>query len=456
MTLEHAVVIGASFAGIGAARVLSERCEHVTIVERDVIPEEWGTRKGVPQSPHVHGIPKLGRELMEQFFPGFVEETQQLGAVLFDQVKVGAGWGRYGWSARGDSKAVGYGVRRALLEHVARNRVLALPNVSMTTARVTGFLSQPGRITGVEMETSDSTTRVAADLVVDAGGKGSTGPTWLEAAGFAAPEESQVNGFVGYSSRWLRVPEDAWPGTFRYIGQLPLPSCTKGGILYPQDNGLYVMSLFGHAKDYPPSDDDAFLAFLEHCATPLLHEVVAQSEPVSSIVTSRSTANRRRHYERLPDPPAGFVTIGDALAAFNPIFGQGISSGLKGAQILSETLDDVGDDLEKLPREFQPRLSAWLDIPWAQATGFDLAFPTTIGARPERTPEQLQMAAYVDTLSQMSTADHTVAEAVLIATQSFDPTMLWAPELQAKAAQWVHEGRTPAPADPLRPPEPSA
>ena len=90
MTLEHAVVIGASFAGIGAARVLSERCEHVTIVERDVIPEEWATRKGVPQSPHVHGIPKLGRELMEQFFPGFVAETQQLGAVLFDQVKVGA------------------------------------------------------------------------------------------------------------------------------------------------------------------------------------------------------------------------------------------------------------------------------------------------------------------------------------------------------------------------------
>ena len=66
------------------------------------------------------------------------------------------------------------------------------------------------------------------------------------------------------------------------------------------------------------------------------------------------------------------------------------------------------------------------------------------------------MAAYVDTLSQMSTADHTVAEAVLIATQSFDPTMLWAPELQAKAERWVQDGRTPAPADPSRPPEPSA
>jgi 2-polyprenyl-6-methoxyphenol hydroxylase-like FAD-dependent oxidoreductase len=450
MTLEHAVVIGASFAGVGAARVLSERCAHVTIVERDEIPAEWGPRKGVPQSPHVHGIPKLGRELMQELFPGFVEETQSLGAVLFDQVKTGAAWGRYGWSARGESAAIGYGVRRALLEHVARQRVLALPNVAIETARVDGYSISSGRITGVLLEGGG---RLDADLVVDTGGKGSTGPKWLEDAGLPVPEESQVNGFVGYSSRWLHVPEDAWPGDYRYIGQLPLPSCTKGGILYPQDNGLYVMSLFGHARDYPPSDDEGFLAFLEHCATPLMHHVVARSEPASPIVTSRSTANRRRHYERIPDPPAGLVTFGDALGAFNPIFGQGISAGLQGSMILADSFDDVEGDVEKLPRTFQPRIAAWLDIPWGQATGFDLAFPTTTGTRTDPTPEQQAMAEYVNVLAQLSTVDHKVAEAVLVANQSFDPGLLRKDELRAKADQWVAEGRTPPPSDPTRPPE---
>jgi hypothetical protein len=106
-----------------------------------------------------------------------------------------------------------------------------------------------------------------------------------------------------------------------------------------------------------------------------------------------------------------------------------------------------------LEHEFQSRLASWLDIPWMQATGFDLAFPTTTGPRPDRSPEQQRWPPYVDTLSQLSTVDHTVAEAALIATQSFDPTMLVAPALRAKADRWVQEGRTPRPSDPMRAPE---
>jgi hypothetical protein len=248
------------------------------------------------------------------------------------------------------------------------------------------------------------------------------------------------------------VPEEAWPGDYRYIGQLPTPACTKGGILYPQDNGLYVMSLFGHARDYPPSGEAEFLDFLKGCATPLMHEIVAKSEPASPISTTRSTANRRRHYETLIDQPPGFVAVGDAVSAFNPIFGQGISSGLKAAVLLGETLDELGDDDNSLPGNFQRRLAAWLDVPWGQATGYDFAFPTTVGERPKPVPEQLAFAKYVDVLSQLSTVDPSVAEAVLVANQSFDLKLLHTPELSAKAAKWVADGRTPPIADPAKPP----
>jgi 2-polyprenyl-6-methoxyphenol hydroxylase-like FAD-dependent oxidoreductase len=295
-------------------------------------------------------------------------------------------------------------------------------------------------------------TEIDADLVIDAGGKGSSAPTWLQDAGFRAPPETTINGFVGYASRWLNVPEDAWPGDYRYISQMPIPSCPYGGILYPQDNGIYVMSLFGHAGNYPPSDEHEYLAFLEHCITPLLHHVVSRSEPASPISTSRSTANRRRHYELVDDLPAGFVVIGDALAAFNPIFGQGISSGLMAASTLAATLAEHGDDPAAVPGTFYRRFATWLDSPWHQAIGFDLAFPTTIGPRPVVTPERAAALRRVDVLLQMATVDHDVAAAVLVANQSFDPTLLRTPELDAAARAWVDAGRTPAVSDPACPP----
>jgi flavin-dependent dehydrogenase len=178
---------------------------------------------------------------------------------------------------------------------------------------------------------------------------------------------------------------------------------------------------------------------------------VVRSEPVSPISTSRSTVNRRRHYERLPEPPAGFVAVGDAAAAFNPIFGQGISSALKAASLLGETLDELGND-SSLPGEFHRRLAAWLNVPWGQATGYDLMFPSTVGERTERTPEQTAFAHYTDVLSQLSTVDPAVAEAILVATQSFNPLSLRAPGLVKKAKAWAAEGRTPPRADPSRPP----
>jgi 2-polyprenyl-6-methoxyphenol hydroxylase-like FAD-dependent oxidoreductase len=449
----HAIVIGCSFAGLGAARLLSERFQSVTIVERDTLPETWSPRKGVPQSPHVHGIPKLGREMLDEMLPGFVDRTRDCGAVLFDQIRFGASWNRYGWSARGDSAAVGFGVRRALLEHVAREMVFELPRVAVVHGRVEGLSALGGRVTGVRVRHDDDrVAEIDADLVVDAGGKGSSGPSWLQEAGFRAPPETMVNGFVGYASRWLHVPDEAWPGDYRYISQMPTPVCPYGGILYPQDNGIYVMSLFGHAGNYPPSGEQEYLAFLERCVTPLMHYVVSRSEPVSPISTSRSTANRRRQYELVDDLPAGFVVIGDALAAFNPIFGQGISSGLMAAATLAATVAELEDDPAAVPSTFYRRFSTWLDTPWHQAIGFDLAFPTTVGPRPEITPERAEALAHLDVLLQVATVDHDVAAAVLIANQSFDPTLLRTPELEAAAKLWVDSGRTPAVSDPARPP----
>jgi glycine/D-amino acid oxidase-like deaminating enzyme len=44
---DHAVVLGASMAGLLAARTLSDFFQTVTVVERDVLPDDATNRRGV-------------------------------------------------------------------------------------------------------------------------------------------------------------------------------------------------------------------------------------------------------------------------------------------------------------------------------------------------------------------------------------------------------------------------
>ena len=58
---EHAVVIGASMAGLLAARALADTYERVTIVERDELPAGAEQRRAIPQGRHVHALLPRGQ-----------------------------------------------------------------------------------------------------------------------------------------------------------------------------------------------------------------------------------------------------------------------------------------------------------------------------------------------------------------------------------------------------------
>src|SRR5262245_48287655 len=57
----HAIVVGASMAGMLAARVLSEKFTRVTVLEREMIPGGLIGRPGVPQARHLHALLPKGR-----------------------------------------------------------------------------------------------------------------------------------------------------------------------------------------------------------------------------------------------------------------------------------------------------------------------------------------------------------------------------------------------------------
>ena len=73
-TGERAVVLGASMAGLLAARVLADAYAQVTVVDRDELPEASTHRRGVPQGRHVHGLLARGQQALEELFPGLTAE----------------------------------------------------------------------------------------------------------------------------------------------------------------------------------------------------------------------------------------------------------------------------------------------------------------------------------------------------------------------------------------------
>ena len=67
-------------AGLLAARVLADRVDEVTIVERDELPDEPASRKGVPQGRHAHGLLPSGEMVLRDLFPGITEDLEAGGA----------------------------------------------------------------------------------------------------------------------------------------------------------------------------------------------------------------------------------------------------------------------------------------------------------------------------------------------------------------------------------------
>ena len=84
MYSDRALVIGAGFAGLVAARVLSESYGDVILVERDQITADTEYRPGVPQAQHPHTLLARGADLLEQLFPSLGAELEAAGAVEAD------------------------------------------------------------------------------------------------------------------------------------------------------------------------------------------------------------------------------------------------------------------------------------------------------------------------------------------------------------------------------------
>jgi 2-polyprenyl-6-methoxyphenol hydroxylase-like FAD-dependent oxidoreductase len=434
----HALVIGGSMAGLLAARVLSERFERVTIVERDSFPVGPEFRKGVPQSRHLHAFLMRGRMISERLFPGLEEELEEAGAELLDVATDGEWLTPAGFSPHFRSGLPLLMCSRDLLEWTVRKRVAALPQVRfLQKTDVTGLLPTPDgkEVAAVEIHSRDggnSEEILHTDLAVDASGRNSNASKWLEALGYAPPEETYINAHLGYASRIFKRPERLhldWKGI--YVQAAP-PEITRGGVIMPLEGNRWMVTLYGLGGDHPPTDEEGFVDFARSLRTPMLYEAIKYAEPISSISGYRDTANRRRHYEKLSRQPHNFLVTGDAACAFNPVYGQGMTTAALGAEVLEECLRESEDgSLTGRSKRFQKRLAKINAGPWLMATGEDFRVDGVEGG--EATLATRLTHRYMDRVIALSVHDIEVRRTFLEVFHMLKaPTALFGPDIALK------------------------
>jgi 2-polyprenyl-6-methoxyphenol hydroxylase-like FAD-dependent oxidoreductase len=386
----HAVVVGGSLAGMLAARVLSDHFDRVTLLERDCFPETPAARKGLPQGRHAHVLLERGRRVLERFLPGLTGALVRAGAEPLDATRDVAWMSPSGWYVRFPGDLLMLTSTRDLIDWGVRGRVAALPNVRIRQgADVAGLIRGPGDgpcVAGVRLrsrtaddEVDSGGAELAADLVVVADGRNSRLPAWLAALGYEPPEETVVNSFQGYASRLYRRPA-AFASDWKALSvQQAPPDDPRGGLISPVEGGRWLVSLVGGDGDYPPTDEAGFLAFARSLRSPVLYEALAAAEPLTPIAGQRATENRLRHYDRLGRSPEGVVALGDAVCAFNPVYGQGMTAAALGAEVLDRWLREVSHRSPGRSRVFQRCLAQATAAAWQLSAGADYRFRTTEG-----------------------------------------------------------------------------
>lgn len=443
-----AVVIGGSIGGSAAAAALSEHYDRVVVVDRDDLQGE-GVRKGAPHAYQFHGFTHGGRQALENLFPGMTEAAIEAGVPKHDpgHTLYASKFGFFTWV---DTDMVVLLSTRINLESLLRGRARDIGRIEFREQlTVTGLREQDGVVTGVEVVGADQQgTVIDADFVVDSSGRTSEAPAWLGALGYPQPEETVVNARWGYVTTYVR-PGPGWNPDYQSIYVAPTvtgqgPRATRGGGAWKQEDGIWVLTaqgLGGVADDYPPGDEAGFREFLGSFGRTEFIDLLEHSEIVKPLVPWRNTTNRLRDYASLASRPENFVVLGDATAAFNPVYGQGMSAVSMQAELLRNEmrtwLGERSGDLKGFAEHFQKVIdAAIIQDCWAFSAGTDLGIPgVEVNGEPhheERTQEQM----YVDRVLALATEDAEIASKVWEMIQIVrGPEWMSEPDVQAKVTQ---------------------
>jgi len=258
-------IIGGGFCGLLCAVVCSSIFDEVTVIEKGT------SSQGVPQKNHIHSLQARGLQILEDLLPGISGELRATGAVTVRWTEDVQVWLSRGYVPQVDAKVTSIGVSRHHLETIIRKRVHQLPNICFKYRHdVQGLACEDGYITGLHV--MDRATKAESiyktDLVIDCSGCNSKTPQWFKRIGYEIPDDISISSFLGYSSRWYRIPENIELDMLGIaIQPKPHEKFYRGAAVGVVENENVIVTLVGVNKDYPPTNEGDLRILQPHCTS---------------------------------------------------------------------------------------------------------------------------------------------------------------------------------------------
>ncbi|MFN0025607.1 MAG: FAD-dependent oxidoreductase [Acidimicrobiales bacterium] len=440
----RAVVVGRSMAGLAAAAALSRHFGEVIIVDKDPDLATAEPRPGVGQGHHYHALAQGGQQSVERLLPGTVAELRSAGAVDVSFAEDIRFYDAGVWHPNRDLGLVSLNVTRGLLEHVVRERLRRESAVQVRGSTKlerlvfdgagSGGADAPGRVTGVEVRGADGAVEsITADLIVDCTGRVSKVTEVLTQHGYDPVQQFTLNIGISYTSALFRAPADA-AGGFKVAIVLPEPPITRGGFVALVEDGLWMVSLHTRFERDLPRTHDEMVAFAETLEVPDVADFLRRATPQGDIRSFRKSEAVWRRFDKAARVPEGLLVLGDAMASFNPIFGQGMSVAWQEAVALDGLLADRSArnaGLHGLSAEFFPAAMPISRAAWSSSTLVDSAYEEVTGDRSPNVAQSLQLMKGVRRLLEDDPQLH--ADLVAVGQMTAAGDMLFTPERVARA-----------------------
>jgi 2-polyprenyl-6-methoxyphenol hydroxylase-like FAD-dependent oxidoreductase len=381
----RAVVLGGSIAGLFAAKVLADAYDEVQIVDRDKLVGVKGVRRFCPQSHQANGLLARGVQVMEELFPGLTQE------MIDNGVPTGDLSGSCRWYARGNrlkqqhAGLTTLGVVRPMFEYFIRERVQQIPNVKFIEEHdILGLTTSADKsqVTGarVQKRGTDTDEVITADLVVDATGRGSRTPVWLEQLGYEKPFEERKKIDLGYVTQHFRLREGA-NGFVNdvAINQIAHDVAPRGNVFFLVEDGKVELTTYGILGDHPPTEYNALMGWLKALPVKDVYNTLRYADPVDKAMPFKFPTTLRRHYQKLRRFPEGLLVTGDAVTTFNPVYAQGMSVAALCALVLRQHLHSGA---APVPQDyFRDLATDAIDQAWEMTNQIDLSLPGVEGER---------------------------------------------------------------------------